>query len=155
MSDLDNKEEIIRTANGGELKSSRTTKRGIALAALSLAVIMAIGATSFFDHNVTPKDKIIKIVETKTATVKINDNGFSPVTLTIKKDTVVFWVGSQLVAKPVIVASNPYPNDDSLPGLKSGQISAGATYKYKFDKVGSYSYHDDLNPNVNGFVVVE
>ena len=43
-----------------------------------------------------------------------------------------------------------YPGFDALKGLGKGE-----SYSFKFDKIGSWKYHNHLNPSVTGIVVVE
>lgn len=137
------------------MRSARNLKRGQAIAALCITVILAIAVTNFANNRTNPVDApIVKAAPASLATVMITNNGFVPQTLTINSGSVVVWQSAQ-IGQPVIIASNPYPKNDSLPTLNSGQLNVGASYRYKFDKPGTYSYHDDLNPNVNGFIIVK
>jgi plastocyanin len=42
-----------------------------------------------------------------------------------------------------------------LPSLVSNQLGQGAVYRYKFTKAGTYHYHDEVNPTLNGTVIVQ
>ncbi len=117
-----------------------------------LALIAAAGWWLYGKYGHTGPDKTVEAPPT--AIVKITDKGFEPTSLTVKKGTVVIWKASGNT-KPVVVAANPYPTNDSLEGLKSEQLGSGAEYRYKFNESGTFNYHDNLNPTVNGTVIVE
>lgn len=88
------------------------------------------------------------------ATVLVTSQGFSPATLRVSPDTVVIWLDED-TAHNHVIASNPYPADNANPGLKSSQLGNGAQFRYKFTQRGTYHYHDDLHPTLNGTVVVQ
>ena len=137
------------------MRSARNMKRGQAVAALCITVILAIAFTTFINDRTDPATApVVEAASANLSTVTITNNGFVPQTLTIKKGTVVVWQSAQ-IGQPVIIASNPYPQNNSLPSLKSQQLNVGASYRYKFDQEGTVSYHDDLNPNTNGFIIVK
>lgn len=137
------------------MRAARNMKRGQAVAALCITVILAIAMTTFINDRSNPASApIVQAAPANLTTVMITNNGFVPETLTVKKGTVVVWQSAQ-IGQPVIIASNPYPQNSSLPSLKSQQLNVGASYRYKFDETGTVSYHDDLNPNTNGFIIVK
>lgn len=87
------------------------------------------------------------------ASVHITSSGFQPGSLAVKANTEVTWINDD-TSKIHIIAANPYPQDNSLPGLKSPQLGQGTRYSYTFRHAGTYQYHDDLNPSLNGTVLV-
>jgi len=90
-----------------------------------------------------------------TAMVVINEDGFAPTTVKVKVGTVVIWTNND--SKPHRIAANPFGSHSTLPSLDSKtKISPnGGTYRYTFDKAGTYGYHDELNPKINGTVIVK
>lgn len=94
--------------------------------------------------------------------------GYSPPLLTIKKgETVIFKNQSSRTMWP---ASAAHPNHTVYNGTSLGQhcpdssgsafdacrqFSPGQTWSFKFDKTGTWRYHDHLNPGSIGTVVVE
>lgn len=88
------------------------------------------------------------------ARVTISSSGFVPQVLTIKAGNTVKWQDTDSSTTHMVV-SDPYPQDNGLPGLKSNQLGKGTSYIYKFTKKGTYGYHDYLHPTVNGSVVVK
>ncbi len=90
----------------------------------------------------------------KTANVSLTDSGFSPASITIHAgDTVVFTNNSQ---GRMWVASDPHPTHTDYPGFdeKSAAVSGGS-YSFTFTRVGSWGYHNHLNPATRGTVVVK
>jgi plastocyanin len=86
--------------------------------------------------------------------VKFTDNGFEPSTLTVDSDTTVefenksnddFWP-----------ASNVHPTHLLYPGFDAKKpVLPGDSYSFTFTKVGSWGYHNHLEPDVQGTIVVK
>ena len=88
----------------------------------------------------------------KTYNIAITNNAFNPATLTINKGDTVIWTNNDTV--PHHIASDPHPTHTSLPGLESNNFGKTQTYSFTFTKVGTWGYHDHLNPMIKGTVVV-
>jgi plastocyanin len=86
--------------------------------------------------------------------VKITDNGFEPSTLTINAgDTVKFENKSSDDAWP---ASNVHPTHQLYPGFDAKKpLLPGDSYEFTFTKTGSWGYHNHLEPDVQGTIVVK
>ena len=86
--------------------------------------------------------------------VKITDNGFEPSTLTIKSgDTVQFENDSSDDAWP---ASNVHPTHLLYRGFDAKKpLLPGDSYSFTFTKVGSWGYHNHLEPDTQGTIVVK
>src|SRR3990167_7304334 len=85
--------------------------------------------------------------------VTINSNGFSPASLTVKKGTKVTFKNSD--TKTHWPASAPHPTHTDYLELDPLQaIAAGGTWEFTFTKVGTWKYHDHLNPTQFGTIVV-
>lgn len=86
-------------------------------------------------------------------TVTLTTNGFDPKTITVKAGTKVTWINkSGMVAT---VDSAVHPTHREYSPLNLGEFKDGETLSLVFDKLGTYRYHDHLNPGHNGTVVVE
>jgi plastocyanin len=85
--------------------------------------------------------------------VKITDNGFDPQTLTINSgDTVKFENKSSDDAWP---ASNVHPTHLLYKGFDAKKpLLPGDSYSFTFTKKGSWGYHNHLQPDVQGRIVV-
>lgn len=79
--------------------------------------------------------------------------GFEPATLTIKAGDKVTWVNKS--GADATVNSSPHPAHTDYPPLNLGTFSEGGTLVLTFDKVGTYKYHNHLNPGQFGTVVVQ
>lgn len=85
--------------------------------------------------------------------VSYGTSGFVPNTVTVKRGAVVVWTNQS--QSGMWVASAVHPTHQLLPGfdeLKS--VSAGGTYEYTFEKVGTWKYHNHVAPADTGTVVV-
>lgn len=87
------------------------------------------------------------------STITIIFSGFTPSTLTVKVGSVVTWNNTS--GSAVQVASDPHPTHTDLPDLNSGSLANGQTYSYTFNKIGTWGYHNHLDPTEKGTVVVE
>jgi len=89
-----------------------------------------------------------------TVTIQMSEKGFEPATVTIKSgDTVTFI---NVGAKAMWPASGPHPTHTGLPGFDALKgIKPGDTYSYTFTKVGTWPFHDHLNPQAFGAVTVQ
>jgi plastocyanin len=90
---------------------------------------------------------------TSQAEVRVTSDGFEPgrVCLTVG-GTVVWTNGTSSRAE---VASDPHPEHDGYPGFyDQGGVRRGETYNFIFERAGTWGYHDHLNPNRTGEIVV-
>lgn len=115
-------------------------------AAILLVVLIS---ALVINHN----DKETTATSPRTAKVLITAKGFVPAALTVKKGDTVTWKNNDQSAHRV--ASNPHPEHTDLKGLFSGVLNENDTYSFTYDKVGTFNYHDELNPATNGSVIVK
>ncbi len=97
----------------------------------------------------------------QTYTVSVTDEGFSPRELTIKKGDKVVWVNK--TERGVWPASAIHPTHEVYPE-KGGCIASafdacrglknGESWSFIFNFIGSWKYHDHLNPSMTGVVEV-
>lgn len=83
----------------------------------------------------------------------LSDTGFAPSPVTVKAGTTVTFVNES--SGQMWIASDPHPVHTLLPGfdeLKS--VGKSGTYQYTFIKVGTWTFHNHMNPSVKGTVVV-
>ena len=86
--------------------------------------------------------------------VRMTADSFDPATLTIKVgDTVEFKNESGEDKWP---ASNVHPTHELYPGFDAQKtVLDGDSYEFTFDRAGRWGYHDHLNPDIQGTIVVE
>lgn len=86
-------------------------------------------------------------------TVVYTDNGYQPKSLTIKKGTRVTFRNDS--ASSMWTASGTHPTHQLLPGFDQKQsVGKGGTYEYTFTSVGTWQYHNHVNPSDVGYIVV-
>lgn len=87
-------------------------------------------------------------------TISISDTGFSPAAVRVSAGTTVTFVNNgQALHRPV---SDVHPTHQLLPGFDAEKgLATGEEYSFMFSKVGTWGFHDHLNPTFKGSVVVE
>ncbi len=86
--------------------------------------------------------------------VRYTNAGFVPKDLTVNVGTMVEFVNES--NSPMWVASNEHPEHGLLPTFDQFEtVDTSATYTYVFDKSGEWSYHDHINPALEGVILVE
>ena len=90
---------------------------------------------------------------TTESTIVYSDSGFSPSTLTIKKGSKVTF--SNQSSRNFWPASGPHPSHTNYPEFDPKKaVAAGSSWTFTFDKVGTWPYHDHLNPTRSGSITV-
>lgn len=103
--------------------------------------------TSNVTSSASPSASVTKNVVNITAT------GFNPATITIAAGDSVVWMNTD--SAPHNVNSDPHPTHTDYPPLNLGTIQPGDSKSLAFPTAGTYKYHDHLNPNLHGTVVVQ
>ncbi len=102
----------------------------------------------------TPKEQ--------SATIVYTDAGFSPASITVAKGTTVTFVNHS--SGDMWPASNPHPIHNGYPttgGCKTstfdacGHIASGSSWSFTFSIPGTWGYHNHLNPEQGGTVIVK
>lgn len=103
---------------------------------------------SIFEHEVAPIDG------TGMVTVRYTNTGFEPAKLTVPVGTMVEFINQS--DEEMWIASNVHPSHEILATLDQFKgAGKGQSYMYTFDKKGSWSYHDHINPALEGIINVE
>lgn|GEM_PF-1647050 len=97
---------------------------------------------------------VAPVKATATATVDMNNGGFSPATITVNAGTKVTFVNRG--TKSIRPASDPHPTHTALAGFdpKRG-IAPTENWSYTFTKRGTFTYHDHLSPLLTGTIIVK
>ena len=86
--------------------------------------------------------------------ISITSAGFVPANVTVAPGTTVVFVNNDTTKH--WPASGPHPTHTALPGFDSKPgLAPGQSYEFTFDKVGTWAFHDHLNPSVSGSVTVQ
>lgn len=105
--------------------------------------------TNTTEEPTTPDGNDVAVFE-----VVYDGKAYAPSQMTIKNgDVVIFKNESDEDFWP---ASGPHPTHTVYPEFDPRKpVAAGQTWKFKFTRVGSWSYHDHLNPSAFGKITVE
>lgn len=111
-------------------------------------IIAAFAYLAFSSHKATGSNP-----GTPAATITRTDNGFQPDTITIKKgDTVLFNSTAKNFYWP---ASDIHPTHGIYPEFDPKRpIAPDETWSFKFDRVGTWRFHDHLQANITGAITV-
>ena len=86
-------------------------------------------------------------------TVTLTTAGFNPQTITVKPGTRVVWLNKSGVTETV--NSDNHPTNLLFPFLNLGRFNDGFSITTMFTKSGTYTYHNELNPDQKGTIIVE
>lgn len=96
----------------------------------------------------SPNPNIIESVTASpaAATVTINNLVFLPSTITVKKGDTVTWTNQDDISHTV--------TGDDTQGPASELLATGGTYSFTFNTVGTFPYHCQVHPTMQGTVIV-
>jgi len=86
-------------------------------------------------------------------TISYTNNGFSPASLTVKSGTTITIRNDS--SGLLQFNSDPHPQHTGDPELNVGSISHGASKTVKVTKSGSHGYHNHINPDQTGTLIVQ
>jgi plastocyanin len=84
--------------------------------------------------------------------IQLTDEEFFPNSVTITKETTVIWTNNS--SKTATVNSSEHPTHLDYPLLNLGKFEPGESLTLVFNEVGTYKYHNHLNPSQTGTVEV-
>ncbi len=103
------------------------------------------GETTYMENTVAVGTPAVTIVRT--------DSGYEPNVVTIKKGDIVLWKNESSdyhwPASDLHPTHGIYPEFDPLK-----PIASGSDWSFKFDKVGTWKFHDHIRANKVGIVTV-
>ena len=93
----------------------------------------------------TPAQTVWAADKPTTHTIVMQATSYAPLALTVKRGDTVVWVNK-----------DPFPHTATSAGhFDSKSIAAGASWKYKANKVGDFAFTCIFHPNMNGTLKVE
>jgi len=119
------------------------------------------------DNKTSVKNDTAKPVTKSTASGQVNtlgaqpvvlvnytDTGFSPFSLEIKKEQTLRFNNQS--TSGMWISSNPHPTHTDYPGFDQKKVVfRGEYYEFTFTKVGTWGYHNHINPNQTGKIIVK
>lgn len=98
------------------------------------------------DIDVTPMPEVFE--------VKITSSGFVPAQITIQKGDYIQFTNTD--SEKSWPASDPHPTHTGLAGFDAGKgLNEGEKFRFQFNTVGSWSYHDHPNVGTRGTIIVK
>lgn len=92
--------------------------------------------------------------ETAATVITMDENGFSPQTVTVAAGTTVTFINNGQA--PHWPASDVHPTHEVLPEFDSKRgLATGESYSFTFTESGTWSCHDHLMPNNTCTIIAE
>ncbi len=117
---------------------------------ISIVVLILFVFSLFYFYkirNFYPGVKLAPVI------VELNEDGFTPNEITILRGQSVTWKTTR--GKQFWPASNLHPSHTLYPEFDPlNPVPADQTWTFRFDKIGSWIYHDHLSPYYKGKVNV-
>jgi len=127
--------------------------------ALLIIIIIVVGGFLFLknktNYSETSQQTTVSqpIKQIKEVTVTVTNSGFDPAIVNIKAGTTVVWTNKS--GQSATVNSDVYPNNLLWSFLNLGKFDNNSNISAVFEKIGKYTYHNQLNPNQKGTIVVQ
>lgn len=116
---------------------------------LIFVLIVAIIGTGY---GILPKLSLLGLAG-KSQEIVLTDRGFQPASIIIKQNTRVSFLNKG--SKPHWPASDFHPTHGIYPEFDPQvEVPPGKTWEFVFSKVGKWKYHDHLEPENKGIVIV-
>lgn len=140
-------------------QGSNGSKKILMIAAIAV-VILIVGLVLFLVTRSDTKKPTTSTQEftvssvAESAEIQVTKDSFSPATVRIKKDQSVTWVNTDDTVHQI--ASDPHPTHTIIPELFSDPLNKDESFSFSFDSIGTYTYHDEMNPlGMQGTIIVE
>ncbi len=154
----DNQQPVSGHQDAPPKGSSKQPSMKVVLTALVMLMVLAAAFLALkFDkkparktaNNATSTATVINQAE-----VTITKDGFVPATIQVRTGQSVNWTNLDDAMHQV--AADPHPTHSSLSDLVGESLSKSESYSFVFEKTGTYTYHDELNPlKFHGTVIVK
>ncbi len=89
----------------------------------------------------------------KSVTIKLDKTGFNPASVDVGVGTRVVFINES--GEMATVNSDDHPIHTKFPFLNLGEFGNGSSVQAVFDKAGTFTYHNHLNPSQKGTIVVK
>jgi len=153
---------LVFRGRGDQEASPSTTPTATATVSASAMPTASASPTvsATVSASASPKASASPSATPKTVSVVFNGDAFEVSTVTIKKGDTVTWKNAS--GGDMWVASAVHPTHDAyqehvtcFSGVFTNcKVAAGGTFTMKFNAVGTWPYHDHLNPQLTGTVIV-
>lgn len=136
----------------------------IAILIIALIGIGAVGYRAYYNEGAVEPEAVQPVTdqipapsvvgtEAKSQSIIYDANGFAPKPLTVSLGTKVVFMNQS--SSDVWPASAPHPAHTDYPEFDAKQpVKPGSSYEFTFDRIGTWKYHNHLNPTHFGSVIV-
>jgi len=119
-----------------------------------IGIVGLIGiATAVFFITDDADPKTVEVLGEPVLTITRTDEGYTPNEVTIKKGDIILWKNESSnfhwPASDIHPTHGIYPEFDPLRA-----VAPGEDWKFKYDKVGTWQFHDHLRANKIGKITV-
>lgn len=118
----------------------------------SLILVLGLGVLAFVLFGNLAQAPLEK-EPTKETLINLTESGFSPSAVTISRRTRVTWINKTSTAASI--NSSDHPTHQNFTPLNLGEFSQGERLQLLFEKPGTYTYHNHLNPTQTGSITVQ
>lgn len=125
--------------------------KGVIVAVVAVLAI-AGGTFALTRSSDKPADSTSATTPTS-STITYTNDGFSPVSLTVKAGTTVTIKNDS--SRSLQFSSNPHPDHTNEPELNLDNLSPGKSTTFQASEPGSYGFHNHLNEDHTGTLIVE
>jgi plastocyanin len=126
-------------------------QKTLLLSGIIMAIVVAGGALFFMQDG--SSKKVEEVLGEPTVTIVRTNSGYEPNEITIKKGDIVLWKNESSdfhwPASDIHPTHTIYPEFDPLRA-----IAPGEDWKFKFDEVGTWKFHDHIRANKTGIITV-
>jgi len=95
--------------------------------------------------------------QNETVNVTIQNFAYTPSNITITNGTMVLWTNKEFLISHSVVSDKKIINPDSgtrSPMFDSGSLSPGASFSFRFNTTGTFTYYCREHPFMRGTVIV-
>jgi plastocyanin len=126
------------------------------------ALLITTGIVVLVDRNTRSSEKSQNTTQSNSGEKPVageneviyTDSGFDPPSIVVAQGTTVTFINKS--SGSVWPASDAYPTNLLYPEFNANKdIPADQVFSFTFNKVGTWGYHDDLDPTKTGKVVVQ
>jgi plastocyanin len=136
-------------------------KKPIVIIVIVVVIVLGGAGTYALTHRATKTTTASNTTPTPTSTdtntatntITYADSGFSPSNLTVKSGTTVTIKNTS--SQTMQFDSDPHPVHTNDTDLNAGSIAAGKSTTFVADKMGTFGYHNHLDPGQTGTIIVQ
>lgn len=111
-----------------------------------IASFLFVASSFVFSSCKKSKDDTASTGSPGTNEVWMQNNAFTPSTISVAVNTTIIWTNKDGVSHTV--------NSDAGSDLNSGNMGNGGTYSHQFTAIGTFAYHCNIHSSMHGTVTV-